>query len=101
MPAELSPWLEWLQGQPLLFTTLCVILLLSQRVDGVFLYSAWAFFGLRVVHSLIHCTVNIVNLRFAAYVLSSLESCGSWWPGWRGLFFSHPFRARSGRGNRG
>ena len=28
MPAELSPWLEWLQGQPLLFTTLCVILLL-------------------------------------------------------------------------
>ncbi|SEI60582.1 miniconductance mechanosensitive channel [Pseudomonas linyingensis] len=27
MPAELSPWLEWLQGQPLLFTTLCVVLL--------------------------------------------------------------------------
>ena len=27
MPAELSPWLEWLQGQPQLFTALCVVLL--------------------------------------------------------------------------
>ena len=28
--------------------------------------------GLRVLHSLIQCTVNIVNLRFLVFVLSSL-----------------------------
>lgn len=57
---------------PVVFYVLCVLLLLTQKVDEVFLYSAWAYVGLRVVHSLIHCSVNIVNLRFAAYMLSSL-----------------------------
>lgn len=57
---------------PVVFYALCAVLLVTQNVDGVFLYSAWAFWGLRVLHSLVHCTVNIVNLRFAAYFLSSL-----------------------------
>ena len=57
---------------PVVFYALCAFLLLSQQVDEVYLYAAWAFSGLRVLHSLIHCTVNIVTLRFAAYSLSSL-----------------------------
>lgn len=57
---------------PVVFYALCAFLLLSQKVDEVFLYSAWAYVGLRAAHSLIHCTVNIVNFRFAAYFLSSL-----------------------------
>lgn len=57
---------------PVVFYALCAFLLLSQKVDEVFLYSAWAYVGLRAIHSLIHCTVNIVNFRFAAYFLSSL-----------------------------
>ena len=57
---------------PVVFYALCAFLLVSQNVDEVFLYSAWAFWALRVLHSLIHCTVNIVNLRFTAYILSSL-----------------------------
>jgi hypothetical protein len=57
---------------PVVFYALCAFLLLSQKVDAVFLYSAWAYAGLRATHSLVHCTVNVVNLRFAAYFLSSL-----------------------------
>ena len=57
---------------PVVFYVLCAFLLLSKKVDEVFLYSAWAFVGLRAIHSLIHCTVNIVNFRFTAYFLSSL-----------------------------
>ena len=57
---------------PVVFYVICAFLLLSQRVDAVFLYSAWAYVGLRTVHSLIHCTINMVNFRFTAYFLSSL-----------------------------
>ncbi len=57
---------------PVVFYALCVFLLLSQRVDALFLYAAWAYVGLRGLHSLIHCTVDSVKARFTAYFLSSL-----------------------------
>jgi hypothetical protein len=57
---------------PVVFYALCAFLMLCQKVDEVFLYAAWAFVGLRAIHSLIHCTVNIVNARFTAYFLASL-----------------------------
>lgn len=57
---------------PVVFYTLCAFLLLAQKVDALFLYTAWTYVGLRAIHSLIHCTVNIVNFRFTAYFLSSL-----------------------------
>lgn len=57
---------------PVVFYAVCAFLLLSQKVDEPFLYAAWAFVGLRAIHSLIHCTVNNVNLRFMTYMLSSL-----------------------------
>lgn len=57
---------------PVLFYALCLILLLTQRVDETYLYAAWAYVGLRIIHSAIHCTVNIVMWRFIVYALSSL-----------------------------
>jgi hypothetical protein len=57
---------------PVIFYALCVYLYVTGQVDALYLTAAWAFFGLRVVHSLIQCTVNIVMLRFAAYALSSI-----------------------------
>lgn len=57
---------------PVIFYVLCVFLALTQKVDPVFLYAAWTYVGLRAIHSLIQCTVNIVNFRFIAYILSSL-----------------------------
>jgi hypothetical protein len=57
---------------PVVFYVLCGLLLLAQRVDAMYLYAAWAYVGMRALHSLIHCTVNSVNARFTAYFLSSL-----------------------------
>ena len=36
------------------------------------LYLAWGYVGLRIVHSLIQCTVNTVKYRFAVFALASL-----------------------------
>lgn len=32
---------------------------------------AWAFVGFRALHSAVHCSVNIVLIRFTAYILAS------------------------------
>ncbi len=57
---------------PVIFYALCLYLYATGQVDGIYLMAAWVFFGLRVVHSLIQCTVNIVMLRFIAYACSSV-----------------------------
>lgn len=57
---------------PVVFYALCILLYLSSKVDAPYLYAAWAYFGLRTVHSLVHATVNIVKYRFPAYFLSGL-----------------------------
>lgn len=57
---------------PVLFYFLCLYLAWSNQVDQLYLYCAYAFLILRTLHSAVHCTVNIVLLRFALYVASSL-----------------------------
>ena len=57
---------------PVLFYALCAMLVVSGTSSNTDLALAWAFVGLRALHSLIHCTINVVPLRFAAYLLSSL-----------------------------
>ncbi|NML17960.1 hypothetical protein HHL10_23605 [Azohydromonas sp. G-1-1-14] len=57
---------------PVVFYALCILLFVTGRVDDFYLYGAWVFVVLRVLHSLVHCTVNRVSWRFAAYFLSSL-----------------------------
>lgn len=57
---------------PILFYALCLYLYAAKGVDPVFVWGGWAYVVLRVAHSLVHCTVNIVKLRFAAYMLSSI-----------------------------
>lgn len=57
---------------PVLFYALCLVLLVTQSVDTVYLAAAWGFFGFRLLHSAIHCTVNRVMPRFLCYLASSL-----------------------------
>jgi hypothetical protein len=61
---------------PVVFYALCIALFVMGWVDGLYLQAAWAFAGLRVLHSLVHCTINRVSLRFATYFLSSLVLWG-------------------------
>jgi hypothetical protein len=57
---------------PVVFYAICLLLLATQGSDAVYVNLAWGYVALRVAHSLIHCTVNIVTLRFAAFALSSI-----------------------------
>ena len=57
---------------PVLFYVLALSLAFANRVDATYLYAAWVFVAFRVLHSAVHCSVNIVLLRFYLYVISSL-----------------------------
>ncbi len=56
---------------PVLFYGLCLYLALTDQVDQLYVYGAYAYLALRVAHSAVHCTINKVLVRFGLYVLSS------------------------------
>ncbi|QJB68305.1 MAPEG family protein [Parasphingorhabdus halotolerans] len=58
--------------QPTLFYAVCIVLALVGAGDGLNSVLAWAYVGLRVVHSLVQATVNRVVIRFGIFALSSL-----------------------------
>jgi hypothetical protein len=57
---------------PTLFYALCLYLFSVGHVDKVYLAAAWVFVLFRVAHSLVHCTVNVIIVRFWLYALSTL-----------------------------
>lgn len=57
---------------PILFYALCLLLYVTGTANTWDLLAAWLFLALRVLHSAIHCTVNIVKYRFYAYFASAL-----------------------------
>lgn len=57
---------------PVLFYAITVYLYVTGNVDPTYVYAAWSCFALRAIHSAVHCTVNIVMLRFVVYALSSV-----------------------------
>ena len=44
--------------------------------DGINLALAWAYVGIRVVHSLLQALINKIELRFVLFTLSSLALVG-------------------------
>ena len=57
---------------PVLFYVLALYLFVTSQVDATYLTAAWVFVGFRVLHSAVHCTINIVMLRFYLYLISTL-----------------------------
>lgn len=57
---------------PVLFYALAIYLFLVGQVDTLYIVGLWVYVALRYLHSAVHCTVNIVMLRFAVYATSSL-----------------------------
>jgi hypothetical protein len=55
---------------PVFFYVLCLALLVTRQVGLTMLVLAWAFVGLRVVHSFIHIGYNKVMHRFYVWALS-------------------------------
>ena len=63
---------------PVFFYVLCLALLVTQMVSAGFVWAAWAFVALRVVHSVIHLGYNQVMHRFQVFILSSTLLLGMW-----------------------
>jgi hypothetical protein len=56
--------------QPTLFYVTCLVIAVAGHVDAVAVNCAWAFVAIRVVHSLVQATLNIVLLRFGIFLVS-------------------------------
>jgi hypothetical protein len=60
-----------LMEQPTIFYAVALALALMGQGDGANLYLAWAYVGLRVVHSLVQSINNKIIVRFGVFTLSS------------------------------
>ena len=58
--------------QPVIFYALVFYIYMAGAADWLAIDLAWTYVILRVVHSLIQCTINRVPLRFAVFALSTL-----------------------------
>jgi hypothetical protein len=61
-----------LMEQPTIFYAIAISLALMGMDQPINMWLAWGYVGLRVVHSLIQCTVNTVRYRLAVFTLASL-----------------------------
>lgn len=75
LPAEVQ-WkahnYNHLMEQPTVFYAVALALALGGQGDGLNAQLAWAYVGLRIIHSLVQATVNRIMLRFGIFILASL-----------------------------
>ncbi len=58
--------------QPTILYALAFYIVLMAHTDRTHVYLAWAYVVLRILHTLIQCTVNIVTWRFSVFALSTI-----------------------------
>ena len=61
-----------LHEQPTLFYALALAAQLASAVDGASVALAWSYVGLRVIHSLVQATRNVIIVRFSVFATASL-----------------------------
>lgn len=57
---------------PVLYYGLCLYLYVTQMADTTYVVAAWLFLAFRTLHSIVHCTSNVVMLRFYLYSAGAL-----------------------------
>jgi len=62
--------------QPTLFYAIALTLAVGHGGGGYSAILAWAYVGLRVAHSLVQTTINVITYRFILWALSSLALAG-------------------------
>jgi len=79
MLGGLPPRVRWkadnynhLMEQPTLFYATALVLAVAGAGEGLNAWIAWAYVGLRILHSLVQATVNVIVLRFAVFMAASL-----------------------------
>ncbi len=84
--AQLPPAVRWkadnynhLMEQPTVFYAIVLALVLAGDLSQVSLWLAWAYVVLRVLHSLLQATINVIQWRFALFALSSLPLIALTW----------------------
>jgi hypothetical protein len=65
-----------LMEQPTLFYAVVAVLALAGEGSGINVTLAWAYVGIRVVHSIWQSTVNIISVRVALFTVSTLVLWG-------------------------
>lgn len=60
-----------LMEQPTIFYAIAITLALMDFGVGINAWLAWGYVGLRIIHSLIQATVNIVAYRFTVFALAT------------------------------
>ena len=65
-----------LMEQPTLFYAIALTLAFMKFGGGINYWLAWGYVGLRIVHSLIQCTVNVVRYRLTVFALATLCLAG-------------------------
>ncbi|MBL8370990.1 MAG: MAPEG family protein [Burkholderiaceae bacterium] len=80
---QLPPEVRWkadnynhLMEQPTLYYAVVLALVLAGGGSGAEVALAWAYTGLRVVHSLVQALINRIEVRFVLFILSSLALIG-------------------------
>ena len=61
-----------LMEQPTLFYAIALTLAFMNFGGGINYWLAWGYVALRIVHSILQATVNVVTWRFALFTLASL-----------------------------
>jgi hypothetical protein len=79
LAARLPPQVRWkadnynhLMEQPTLFYAIALVLAVAGQGQGLNLALAWGYLALRVVHSLVQATSNVIMLRWAVFMIASL-----------------------------
>lgn len=57
---------------PVIFYAIALYLFSTNQVDAVYVNAAWVFVIFRVLHSAVHCTFNLIILRFYLYLFATL-----------------------------
>ncbi len=65
-----------LHEQPTLFYAVALAAQLAGAADGVAVALAWAYVALRIVHSFVQATENVIPLRFAVFTAGSFVLMG-------------------------
>lgn len=63
---------------PTLFYVVCIATYVAQLVDPAMIVLAWVYFGLRVLHSVIHLTYNNVKHRLTLFAASNVVLVVMW-----------------------
>jgi hypothetical protein len=61
-----------LMEQPTIFYAIVFVLVFEHFDAPMNVYLAWGYVGLRIVHSIVQATVNVVRLRFTLFALATV-----------------------------